>query len=630
MTIPLANSEKVKDRKKKMSDRNLYPEDDMNKSYVFDAQADKSAREGDIEQAVPPVKKKKKKTTKAAREKKRLLEEKYGGSQQALGLKSQPPARPGLPQSGGSLPVLDSHMPSGEPLEHTQETLPMSGSDDSLEADLDVDDIENGQQKAPIKRAPSKARDMDNPQSGNPKPKKQKSMKRTKSSDELNPGSKKDLTTYLHDQEGAPQKNLNASRGSLSQDTMDSSAGKRVVKMRDTDRLIRPRGRGVERQDSTNVSRGSSGSGRPSLQRNNSGRSTTSNKSTTSNGSKTSKGKPKMPRGQSVPVLHRDNSLKRSGSVSSGQELAVIPQPPGRQPSIGRQQSMRPPQTRPTAGGGPQRSRSQSSNFDRGGSSREGFRRGNSVDGRSVGSTRSGLSNTRGQQSNRGRMMSNADLMKDRGLTAAQARSMRGPPRRGYDREYLRKKFEIEERPSRSLMLIWVVMCAELGMDLGTTIIAFQSLVQEGDCCGETMELGDFPMGVTMPFFFLIVTELAFLIRTIMLTVWPSMVTGEETDEQKEIQNARTYFMKFCCCCLKMNIHALMGVINLLVLLNPFFGCVIAWMLLYQSDKQDSFLVLGLEGASILLHFLSVYLEGTCKTICNFLFVCIPLLPFAV
>ena len=53
-------------------------------------------------------------------------------------------------------------------------------------------------------------------------------------------------------------------------------------------------------------------------------------------------------------------------------------------------------------------------------------------------------------------------------------------------------------------------------------------------------------------------------------------------------------------------------------------------MLLYQSDKTESFVVLGLEGGSIILHFASVYLEGSCTTFCGFLFHCIPLIPFFV
>ena len=71
-------------------------------------------------------------------------------------------------------------------------------------------------------------------------------------------------------------------------------------------------------------------------------------------------------------------------------------------------------------------------------------------------------------------------------------------------------------------------------------------------------------------------------------------------------------------------------VLNFLTLANPFFGCVIAWMLLYQSDKAEAFLVLGLEGVSIILHFVSVRLEGGLRTWYSKLIHSISLLPFLI
>ena len=71
-----------------------------------------------------------------------------------------------------------------------------------------------------------------------------------------------------------------------------------------------------------------------------------------------------------------------------------------------------------------------------------------------------------------------------------------------------------------------------------------------------------------------------------------------------------------------------MAVLGFLVLLNPFFGCVIAWMLMYQSDKDEAFIVLGLEGASLMLHFISVWIEGSVKNCRTFLIQMIPLIPF--
>jgi hypothetical protein len=49
---------------------------------------------------------------------------------------------------------------------------------------------------------------------------------------------------------------------------------------------------------------------------------------------------------------------------------------------------------------------------------------------------------------------------------------------------------EIEEKPSRSIVLVWLIITAELGFDLGTTIIAFQSFLDEDSCCGRPINLG--------------------------------------------------------------------------------------------------------------------------------------------
>merc|ERR1712241_1132603 len=69
---------------------------------------------------------------------------------------------------------------------------------------------------------------------------------------------------------------------------------------------------------------------------------------------------------------------------------------------------------------------------------------------------------------------------------------------------------------------------------------------------------------------------------------------------------------------------------NLLTLINPFFGCLIAWILLYQSDKREAFTVLGIECLSIGLHFVSVRMEGGLRTWYSKLFHSVALLPFFV
>mmetsp|Transcript_48977 Transcript_48977/g.118605 ORF Transcript_48977/g.118605 Transcript_48977/m.118605 type:complete len:742 (-) Transcript_48977:399-2624(-) len=208
----------------------------------------------------------------------------------------------------------------------------------------------------------------------------------------------------------------------------------------------------------------------------------------------------------------------------------------------------------------------------------------------------------------------------------------------GYIRRFIPYK-EPEERPPRSLILIWLVVSAELGFDLGTTIIAFKSFVEEDTCCGRPITLGPIPVASTIPFFLLIVAELALLIRAIVLTMWPSLLHGDDSTELdmedlelggKKEPEKRSCFRRYLCCILRLKLRVLMQILNLLVLMNPFFGCIIAWILMYQSDKREAFIVLGMEGASLILHYISCCLEGTLKTFKGFLINSIPVIPFSV
>ena len=191
-------------------------------------------------------------------------------------------------------------------------------------------------------------------------------------------------------------------------------------------------------------------------------------------------------------------------------------------------------------------------------------------------------------------------------------------------------KMEEMQTPPRTLLLIWIIVAAELGFDLATTVIAFIALLGDNACCEQTIELGPIPLTITFPFFMLVVAELSFLFRAMMLTLWPSIMTGQDDNAEDGEQERPSCFKRFMCCCLRWNAKAILRILNFFVLLNPFFGCVIAWMLLYQSDKTEAFVVLGLEGGSIILHFMSIYLEGSVKTMGGFLFHCIPLIPFVV
>ena len=237
-----------------------------------------------------------------------------------------------------------------------------------------------------------------------------------------------------------------------------------------------------------------------------------------------------------------------------------------------------------------------------------------------------------------------------------------------------------EITPPKSLVIIWILMAAELGFDLITTGIAFfSSMAGKTECCGSNASMGPFPMATTVPFFLLIVAEITFLGRAILLTLWPRtyetsrIATHGGTDDDEvgfevtiqggsktkpkrddnvqelynneipEFINGRNRNSKksrggcfcsclkcFCSCFLRWNARMVLCILNLLTLLNPFFGCLIAWILLYQSDKTESFIVLGIESLSIILHFISVRMEGGLRTWYSKLLHSVAILPFLV
>lgn len=174
---------------------------------------------------------------------------------------------------------------------------------------------------------------------------------------------------------------------------------------------------------------------------------------------------------------------------------------------------------------------------------------------------------------------------------------------------------------SQTLLLIWVLVGAELVLDLVTSIISFLTLVQKFECCDETVELKGRLLGVTVPFFALILLEISMLIF-IIRRQWN--ITPEQSmldDEREHNDNSWSSF-------LGSNVYQ--KVINFLLVFNPFFGFLVAWMLLYQSNREESMTVLGIEAASLALHWLSVYLEGNKQTKISLAFHILPAIPFAV
>ena len=177
-----------------------------------------------------------------------------------------------------------------------------------------------------------------------------------------------------------------------------------------------------------------------------------------------------------------------------------------------------------------------------------------------------------------------------------------------------KKKLEMKTAP-KSVVIIWILMSLELILDLVTSFIAFTVFIEDpAYCCGESVKQGALPLATTIPFFFLIIAELTFLLRAVTLTLWPKVVTGEADDE--EMDGSQRHLYKRVCCCITWNAKYIMWIINFLTIVNPFFSFLIAWTLMYLSSKRESFMVMGLEGATIVLHYLSIWYEGSAKTCC--------------
>jgi len=182
-----------------------------------------------------------------------------------------------------------------------------------------------------------------------------------------------------------------------------------------------------------------------------------------------------------------------------------------------------------------------------------------------------------------------------------------------------RREIKIET-PPRGVVLIWSLIAAELLFDLVTTGIAFAAFFSDPRvCCEEDIENNFSPLATSIPFAFLVIVELGFLLRAIRITLWPPNMTEEELDPN------RSCFSKLF---FGSNPGIVVAIINLLTIVNPFFGFFIAWMLIYQSSEQEAYLVIGMECVSIILHFISVHYEGQARTFLSKLMHSLVIVPF--
>ena len=188
----------------------------------------------------------------------------------------------------------------------------------------------------------------------------------------------------------------------------------------------------------------------------------------------------------------------------------------------------------------------------------------------------------------------------------------------------------------KTMVIIWMLMAAELGFDMATTFIAFASFLVAEDCCGYEIELGTLPKATTIPFLILVLIEMAFLGWAIILTLWPSLEynfdnenNGHNAEEGPPSILTRCLSSKFGGF-LKWNARKALKAVHLCTVINPFLSCLVAWVLIYEGDRTEALVVLGLEAGAIVMHCLSVYLEGGYTSCFWLVFHSLPFIPFIV
>ena len=217
---------------------------------------------------------------------------------------------------------------------------------------------------------------------------------------------------------------------------------------------------------------------------------------------------------------------------------------------------------------------------------------------------------------------------------------------------------------NKTLLIMYCFLLLESLIDLTMTMIGFVIYARQGECCGERIKFSKmFIYASSVPLFVLILVELCLWGKGVQLLLCyrprgrsgtgtklstrslgdagmstrslsggysarsfsaaPALPSREKANTPLGLAKEKKTGVR------RWTARMVAHMINSVTVFNPFFACVVAWMLLYQSSKLECFLVLSLESASLLLHFVAVYHvdKGKIST-CNLLFHALPVLPF--
>jgi hypothetical protein len=195
----------------------------------------------------------------------------------------------------------------------------------------------------------------------------------------------------------------------------------------------------------------------------------------------------------------------------------------------------------------------------------------------------------------------------------------------------LRNKEYEYSMPPRATVIGWNLVLIELVLDLVIAVIAFSAFSgSKRECCGESFRHGAFPWITTLIFFFLVLFEVVLLNRAIFVTVSPRSINttpirskDEENHSSSDDSSADGYtlstasgddpFTCIICCISDWSPKFLMSIVNFMTILNPYFGFLIAWVLMYQAEKGYSIAVISVVAINIILHLLSLYMQKSPK-----------------
>lgn len=169
-----------------------------------------------------------------------------------------------------------------------------------------------------------------------------------------------------------------------------------------------------------------------------------------------------------------------------------------------------------------------------------------------------------------------------------------------------------------------LVTFGELVMDLVTNILSFKQLRSDFDCCGKTIDYGALTLGVTIPYFFIVVVEMAMLTYSVFCpkTTKKDVHNNNMLDDD-DFDDESTVTVQWQC--------TMSEALSWVICINPFLGCLITWTLMYEVEsRNEALLILGIEAAAIVLMFITIFLERNELSTCTMMIHLVPLVPFTV